>query len=69
MALNAKSIYDSEFSVFVPLQNFVPSLTGSVDYANSAAWMLRGALLLGTILFVCDLVPEQSMVAAAVVCH
>ena len=55
MALNAKSIYDSEFSLFVPLRNFVPFLTGSVDYANSAAWMLRGALLLGTILFVCDL--------------
>jgi hypothetical protein len=55
MALNAKSIYDSEFSLFVPLRNFVPFLTGSVDYANSAAWMLRGALLLGTILFVSDL--------------
>ena len=55
MALNAKSIYDSEFSLFVPLRNFAPLLTGSVDYANSAAWMLRGALLLGTILFVCDL--------------
>lgn len=55
MALNAKSIYDSEFSLFVPLRNFVPFLAGSVDYANSAAWMLRGALLLGTILFVCEL--------------
>jgi hypothetical protein len=55
MALNAKSIYDSEFSLFVPLRNFVPFLTGSVDYANSAAWMLRGALLLGTMLFVSDL--------------
>jgi len=55
MALNAKSIYDSEFSLFVPLRNFVPFLTGSVDYATSAAWMLRGALLLGTILFVSDL--------------
>jgi O-antigen ligase len=55
MALNAKSIYDSEFSLFVPLRNFVPPLTGSVDYANSVAWMLRGALLLGTILFVSDL--------------
>jgi hypothetical protein len=55
MALNAKSIYDSEFSLFVLLRNFAPALTGSVDYANSAAWMLRGALLLGTILFVCDL--------------
>ena len=55
MALNAKSIYDSEFSFFVPLRNFAPPLTGSVDYANTAAWMLRGALLLGTILFVSDL--------------
>ncbi len=54
MALNAKSIYDAEFSLFVPLRNFVPFLTGSVDYANSAAWMVRGVLLLGTILFVCD---------------
>jgi len=55
MALNAKSIYDSEFSLFVSLPNFVPFLAGSVDYANSAAWMLRGALLLGTTLFVSDL--------------
>jgi O-Antigen ligase len=55
MALNAKSIYDSEFSFFVPLRNFAPFLTGSIDYANSAAWMLRGALLLGTMLLVCDL--------------
>jgi len=55
MALNAKSIYDSEFSLFVPLRNFAPFLTGSIDYANSAAWMLRGALLLGTMLLVCDL--------------
>lgn len=55
MALNARSIYDSEFSLFVPLRNFVPFLTGSVDYANSSAWMVRGALLLGTMLFVSDL--------------
>ena len=55
MVLNAKSIYDSEFSLFAPLRNFAPPLAGSVDYANSAAWMVRGALLLGTILFVSDL--------------
>ena len=55
MALNAKSIYDPEYSLFVQLRNLVPFLTGSVDYANSLAWMLRGALLLGSILFVCDL--------------
>ena len=50
-----KVIYDSEFSLFVPLRNLAPFLTGSIDYANSVAWMLRGALLLGTMLLVCDL--------------
>jgi hypothetical protein len=55
MALNAKSIYDSEFSLFAPLRNFAPHLTGSIDYAISTAWMVRGALLLGTMLFVSDL--------------
>ena len=55
MAFNARSIYDSEFSLFVPLRNFAPSFTGSVDYAISAAWMFRAALLLGTMLFVSDL--------------
>jgi hypothetical protein len=55
MVFNAKSIYDSDFYAFVPLRNFAPPLAGSVDYAISAAWMMRGALLLGTILFVADL--------------
>jgi len=55
MAVNAKSIYDSDFYVFVPLRNFAPHLAGSVDYAISAAWMLRGALLLFVISFVVDL--------------
>ena len=55
MALNATSIYDSDFHTFVPLRNFAPRLAGSVDFAISAAWMLRGALLLCAILFVVDL--------------
>src|SRR5438034_6172684 len=55
MAVNAKSIYDSDFYTFVPLRNFAPHLTGSVDYAISAAWMIREALLLFAILFVADL--------------
>jgi len=55
MVFNAKSVYDSDFSVFVPLRNFAPPVTGSVDYPISAAWMIRGALLLGIILFVADL--------------
>jgi hypothetical protein len=55
MVFNAKSIYDSDFFVFIPLRNLVPLLAGSVDYTVSAAWIVRGALLLGTILFVADL--------------
>ena len=55
MVFNAKSIFDSDFFLFVPLRNMAPPLTGSVDYAISAAWMVRGALLLGVILFVADL--------------
>lgn len=55
MVFNAKSIYDSDFSTFVPLRNFAPPVAGSVDYPISAAWMIRGALLLGIILFVSDL--------------
>jgi len=55
MALNAKSIYDSDFDVFIPLWNFAPHFAGSVDYAISSAWILRGALLLFVILFVADL--------------
>jgi hypothetical protein len=55
MVFNAKSIYDSDFFVFVPLRNLAPALGGSVDYAISAAWIMRGTLLLGTILFVANL--------------
>ncbi|PYJ44893.1 MAG: hypothetical protein DME80_04670, partial [Verrucomicrobia bacterium] len=55
MVFNAKSIYDSDFFVFVPLRNFAPPLSGSVDYAISSAWMIRGALLLGVMWFVADL--------------
>jgi hypothetical protein len=55
MVFNAKSIYDSDFFVFVPLHNCAPPVAGSVDYPISAAWMIRCALLLGTVLFVADL--------------
>jgi hypothetical protein len=55
MVINAVSIYDADFGAFVPLRKFAPHLTGSVDYAISAAWMIRGSLLLCAILFVVDL--------------
>jgi O-antigen ligase/polysaccharide polymerase Wzy-like membrane protein len=55
MVLNASTIYDLEFGAFAPLRNILPRGPGSVDYALSAAWMIRGILLLVTILFVVDL--------------
>jgi hypothetical protein len=55
MALNAGAILDTDFSVFVPMAKLVPRAPGSVDYALSAAWMIRVALLSGTLLFVADL--------------
>lgn len=54
MVANSKSIYDSDFQVFMPLERLAPGLPGSVDYAISFAWMVRGALLLCTVLFVAD---------------
>jgi hypothetical protein len=54
MVVNAFAVYDSDFAVFAPVANLAPRVSGSVDYAISAAWMIRGALLLGTILFVVD---------------
>jgi O-Antigen ligase len=55
MVINSGSIYDSDFRAFVPVRNFAPRFAGSVDYAISAAWMLRGVLLLCALLFVVDL--------------
>src|SRR5437763_13778313 len=55
MALNAPSIYDSDFHTFVPLRNFAPRLAGSVDFAIRTAGMLRVPLLLRAILVVGDL--------------
>jgi hypothetical protein len=55
MALNAGAILDTDFSVFVPIAKLVPRAPGSVDYALSAAWMVRVALLSGALLFVADL--------------
>ena len=55
MVLNAGAIVDTDFGVFVAIAKFVPHAPGSVDYALSAAWMIRAALLSGTILFVADL--------------
>lgn len=55
MTLNARSIYDPEFGTFAAIDSFAPHAPGSVDYAISVAWMIRGALLLMSILFIVDL--------------
>jgi O-Antigen ligase len=55
MVFNAKAIYDSPYLVFVPLPHFASRMPGSIDYAISAAWMVRATLLLGVIWFVADL--------------
>jgi hypothetical protein len=55
MALNARSIYDSDFFIFISRRNILPSAPGSVDAAISTALMLRATLLVGVILLVVDL--------------
>ena len=59
MVLNAFSIYDAAFESFAPLRNFTSRAAGSVDYAISTAWMIRGGLLLIAILFVVDLSQDK----------
>src|SRR3954468_17673198 len=54
MVVNAGAIMETTFSVFVPLPKPWPNAPGSIDYAISADWMIRAALLLGTILYVAD---------------
>jgi hypothetical protein len=55
MALNARSIYDSDFFLFISRQNIFPFAPGSVDAAISTALVLRATLLVGVILLVVDL--------------
>jgi hypothetical protein len=59
MVFNAAAICDLEFYMFVPLAKPLPRLPGSVDYALSAAWMVRCALLFGVVLFIVDLAQDD----------
>jgi hypothetical protein len=58
MALNARSIYDSDFFLFISRRNILPSAPGSVDAAISTAWMFRATLLIGIVFLVIDLVGD-----------
>lgn len=55
MVLNAHSIYDSDFFIFVPIRSFLRTMPGSVDRLISVAWMVRTTTLLGISCFVADL--------------
>jgi len=59
MVCNAAAIYDSSFETFTRLERPAPRLAGSLDYAISAAWMIRATLLLGVTLFVVDLAQDR----------
>jgi hypothetical protein len=62
MALNARSIYDSDFFLFISRKNILPSAPGSVDAAISSAWMFRATLLIGIVFLVVDLVQDPKWV-------
>jgi hypothetical protein len=59
MALNARSIYDSDFFLFISRRNILPSAPGSVDAAISTAWMFRATLLIGIVFLVIDLAGDR----------
>lgn len=54
MVLNARTIYDSDFVAFVSTRSLAGGLSGSVDQAVSAAWMLRATALLGAVCVAAD---------------
>jgi hypothetical protein len=56
---SSASIYDSEFYLFIPLRPFLSFGPASIDYAVSAAWMLRATLLIGAIWLVVDLAQDR----------
>jgi hypothetical protein len=60
MTLNARSIYDSDFFLFVSRHNILPAAPGSVDAAISTAWMLRATLLIGVIFLSIDIVRDPA---------
>ena len=59
MTFNAKAIYDQDFGTFAIIEHPVAQAPGSLDYALSAASMIRVVLLLLSILFVVDLVQDD----------
>jgi O-antigen ligase len=50
MVLNAKAVYDADFSIFAPLPAFAPFAIGAVDAALALAAMTRLTCILGALL-------------------
>ncbi len=59
MALNAHSICDADYDIFLPLTSPLPGAPGSVDYALSIASMRRVTVLLGLVWVMADLAQDE----------
>ncbi len=59
LTLNAHSIFDADYSVFLSLTSPLPQAPGSVDYSLSLATMRRVTVLIGTIWVVADLAQDS----------
>jgi len=55
MALNAHAVFDTAYSLFMPMTSPLPKAPGSVNYALSLATARRATVLLGSIWIVTDL--------------
>jgi O-antigen ligase len=60
MTLNARALYDPEFSIFAPLPVRASFAPGAVDAALALAAMTRLSLLLGALLLTCELAAEST---------
>jgi hypothetical protein len=58
MFLNARSIYDGQLGIFMPIQRVPSRISGSVDSILSFDAMCRITVLLGTVCFVADLAQQ-----------
>lgn len=58
MTLNAHSLCDVDYSIFLPLTAPLPQAPGSTDYALSIAWMARATLLLGCVWVTASLIED-----------
>lgn len=58
MTLNARAVYDPDFSIFAPLPAVVTFAPGAVDSALALAAMVRLSLMLGALVVACEMAAE-----------